>query len=307
MGRPQQKRLIRTACVVGADGAFGRILCKKLRRDRIAVIGVDVKDTGTHRRDIRFIRGDFGEVLHASQHRLEGCELVIFCTPEEVVIKHLPATLALRGLRVCSDICSVKARIQRAVARLRSAQQRSVSYISIHPMFGPTEDFRGCNLCIIPMQRDRGRYAAEFVRLVRSWSAETAILAADEHDRITAWSQAAAHLAVLSYAGAVAVSGVPVKDMMRVATPLQRIVLSLGTRIASSGRDTTWQIQHENPFAPVARRQLAQQLKRLRKAITAEDQATFFSDVSAIAKHFPEKQTALRSLSESLIDDLRSI
>lgn len=297
-------KLLRRACVVGADGAFGRILCKKLYSRGMAVIGTDIKAPASRRSDASFIKGDFGEILRTSRHRLAKCDLLIFCTPEEVVIKHLAATLKLTGLRVCSDICSVKSRIQRVVSNLRSPQQRSVAYVGIHPMFGPTEDFSGYNLCIVPMQRHRGRYAAEFQKLIRTWSAEVTVLSPKEHDVITAWSQAATHLSILSYASAVTDSGISLKRIMRTATPNQQILLSLGSRIAG-GEETNWQIQHENPFAGVVRDQLIQNLKLYVNMISTGNRSDFLAALSAIDKCLPEKQTGLRSLSAKLVEKVR--
>ena len=299
--------LIRKACVVGARGAFGQIFCEKLRSHGITVLGVDLKRAHSPRLYSSFIQGDFGNLLKTHRDRLGGCELLIFCTPEELVVKHLAATLRLSGLRICSDICSVKSRIRRIVANLRSAQQRSISYIGVHPMFGPTKNFRGYNLCVVPMQRQRGPYAAEFLGLVRSWSAKVTVLSAQEHDNMTAWSQAAVHLSLLSYAGAAINSHIPLRKMMRTATPIQKILLSLASRTAlSKNVDTNWQIQHENPFAHRAHAQVAEQLKDLVNTISGGQRVVFASRLSKIASSLVGKDAGLKALSATLVGQARS-
>ena len=164
------------------------------------MIAIDLKRGGSSRPYRSFIQGDFEKLVTTQGQRLSGCELLIFCTPEELVIRCLPATLRLGGLRICSDICSVKSRIESTVRKLSSRKQRSVPYISIHPMFGPTRDFSGYNLCVVPLQHGRSEYAAAYVNLLKTWSARLIRLSAREHDSLTSWTQAALHVSLLAYA-----------------------------------------------------------------------------------------------------------
>lgn len=307
MSVPPQNPL-RRACLVGVNGAFGRILARKLHHAGLTVSGVDLPP-----RDGRapegvldeFFPGEVGPLLAERRDWFSGFDLVMFCTPESVVIEHLPAALGIEGPTVLADICSVKSRIAEVVTRCAATGRTPFSYVSIHPMFGPVEDFTGFNLCTVPMTDGAGESRAAFLALLDGWNARRIELSAEEHDRLTAWVQAACHFAILGYGAALAASGASWERMQRISTPTQQLLLSLVARIALSDEATYGQIQKENPFAAGARAEIAAACGRLEQLTGGQPDPTFQNLFQHIAGFLAAEGGNLKQLSDQLVELVR--
>ena len=153
---------LKCACLIGVNGAFGRIFARKLRAAGLTVAGADLPGAGEPEAVLEeFVPGTVGELLAGRREWFAGFDVVMFCTPEGVVTEHLPAALAIEGPAVFADICSVKSRVAAVVAGCAAGKRPPFSYVSLHPMFGPVEDFTGFNLCTVPLaDGDAGRRGA---------------------------------------------------------------------------------------------------------------------------------------------------
>ena len=299
---------LRRACLVGVNGAFGRIFACKLHAAGLVVGGTDLPGQATPEPVLaEFVPGGVEELLAERREWFAGFDLVMFCTPENVVTAHLPAALAIEGPAVFADICSVKSRVAAVVAACVGEQRRApFSYVSLHPMFGPVEDFTGFNLCTVPMAKGDAGACAEFVGLLDSWRARRIELSAEEHDRLTAWVQAACHFAILGYGAALAASGASWEAMQRISTPTQQLLLSLVARIALSDEATYGQIQKENPFAAGARAEIAAACGRLEQLSGGQPDPTFQNLFHHIAGFLSAEGGHLKGLSDRLVELVRN-
>ncbi len=299
---------LKRACLVGVNGAFGRILARKLNRAGLMVSGTDLPAMdGRPPESVleEFVSGEIGSLLAGREDWFAGFDVLMFCTPESVVTEHLPAALRIEGPRLYSDICSVKSRIAAVVAASVSARRKPFVYVSIHPMFGPVEDFTGFNLCTVPMADGAGETRDAFNAIVEGWQARRIELSAEEHDRLTAWVQAACHFAILGYGAALAASGASWESMQRISTPTQQLLLSLVARIALSDEATYGQIQKENPFAAGARAEIAAACGRLEQLTSGQPDPTFQNLFRHIAGFLATDGGHLKGLSDRLVELVR--
>lgn len=302
------QNLLKRACLVGVNGAFGRILARKLSSAGLAVSGTDLPARDPHAPEaalVEFVPGEIGALLAERRAWFSGFDLLVFCTPESVVIEHLPAALGVEGPALYVDICSVKSRIAEVVARCVDVRRAPFSYVSIHPMFGPVEDFTGFNLCTVVMVDGAAEHRAAFVAVLDGWNARRIELSAEEHDRLTAWVQAACHFAILGYGAALAASGAPWERMQRISTPTQQLLLSLVARISLSDEATYGQIQKENPYAAGARAEIAAASGRLERLSGGQPDPTFQNLFSHIAGFLSVEGGNLKQLSDRLVELVR--
>ena len=296
---------LQRACLVGVNGAFGRILARKLSGAGLSVSGTDLPTVEPESALAEFMPGEIGDLLARHGEWFGGFDLLMFCTPENVVIEHLPAALRIEGPTLYSDICSVKSRIASVVTAGAGARRTPFSYVSIHPMFGPVEDWTGFNLCTVPMAGGTGESREAFLALVGGWQARRIELSAEEHDRLTAWVQAACHFAILGYGAALAASGASWENMQRISTPTQQLLLSLVARIALSDEATYGQIQKENPFAADARAEIAAACGRLEQLSGGQPDPTFQNLFRHIAGFLATDGGHLKGLSDRLVELVR--
>ena len=297
---------LRRACLVGVNGAFGRVFARKLHAAGLIVSGTDLpSDAASEPVLAEFVSGGVGELLAERKEWFAGFDLVMFCTPENVVTEHLPAALTIEGPAVFADICSVKSRVAAVVTEGGGRRRAPFSYVSLHPMFGPTEDFTGFNLCTVQLAEGDAAASGEFFALLDGWHARRIELSAEEHDRLTAWVQAACHFAILGYGAALAASGASWEAMQRISTPTQQLLLSLVARIALSDEATYGQIQKENPFAAGARAEIAAACGRLEQLSGDQPDPTFQNLFQHIAGFLSAEGGHLKGLSDRLVELVR--
>jgi prephenate dehydrogenase len=98
---------------------------------------------------------------------------------------------------------------------------------------------------------------------------------ADQHDRVSAASQALTHAAVIAFGAALAELDVDIADLDRMGPPPHTALLSLLARIASGAPEVYWDVQAANPHAPAARRALARGVSQLTGVVEDGDRAAF--------------------------------
>jgi len=90
---------------------------------------------------------------------------------------------------------------------------------------------------------------------------------ADQHDRVSAASQALTHAAVIAFGAALAELDVDMADLDRMGPPPHTALLSLLARIASGTPEVYWDVQAANPYAPAARRALSRGVSQLANVV----------------------------------------
>ncbi len=290
--------------IVGVNGQFGRIFARKLAGEGGEIAGWDLQaqsfDAGICPSYRQMALGAAAPAGAASV--LEWADCVVLCTPEEVIREALPGLCgALRQDALLVDIASVKTRIRDTFQQIHAQR----GYLSIHPMFGPTEDFGGRAVCVVPLRASRR--GERFLEKLASWRADIRIMSADEHDAVTALVQALPHAALIAFGAALASSPVPLETVWAVATPIQKLMLALTARVATSGdHSTAWSIQAANPGASAARERLQAQIERVQSVVSAQQMEGFTALLDSIRSYLGPELAQLVALAKDAVGATKS-
>lgn len=283
--------------VVGINGRFGAIFARKLAQGGAAVSGMDLQPAAAEPAVCgRYFSSSLAALDGAAERAVAEADCVVLCIPESAVLAALPRIGgAMRDDALLVDIASVKCRIHGVFTGLDTR----IGYLSIHPMFGPMDDFSGRSVCLVPM-RDSPRARQFAARIVR-WGAHTTVLTAQEHDSATALVQALPHAALIAFGATLAASGVSLETMRTVATPIQKLMLALTARLVSGEPETYWSIQSANPHAAAARERLISQLQALSATIARGDAGGFGTTLESIRRYLGAFEGDLQQLAASSV------
>ncbi len=290
--------------IVGINGQFGRIFARKLAGEGGEVAGMDVQerpfDAGVCPAYWQMALGI--EAPAAAASALEWADCVVLCIPEDAIREALPSVCrAMRRDALLVDIASVKTRIRDRFREIKA----QMGYLSIHPMFGPTEDFGGRAVCVVPLRASRR--GERFLEKLASWRADIRVMSADEHDAVTALVQALPHAALIAFGAALAASPVPLETMWAVATPIQKLMLALTARVATSGdHSTSWSIQSANPGASAARESLKAQIERVESVVAGQQTEGFTAILDAVRSYLGPELEQLVALAKDAVGTTKS-
>ena len=216
-------------------GRFGRLLAEILGED------FDVLVHGRRAIDVpagsRYRAVDLDEALAA--------DAVFYAVPissfEAVLRAHLPTLLARERPPLLIDVLSVKLHPKRVFEALLPTH---VEAILSHPMFGP-DSVTALGLAGLPIVLDRFRASAETYGFWREYFERKRLrvieLAADEHDRLAAYSQGVAHFI-----------GRVLDEMRLHQTPIDTVGTRKLLEIREQTCNDTWELftdlQTKNPY-----------------------------------------------------------
>ncbi|MGB6452833.1 MAG: prephenate dehydrogenase/arogenate dehydrogenase family protein [Steroidobacteraceae bacterium] len=290
--------------IVGVNGQFGQIFARKLGGEGDEVAGMDLQerpfDAGACPMYRQMALGLEEPAEAASVMGWADC--VLLCLPEDVIRDALPKVCqAMRRDALLVDIASVKTRIRDKF----EAIDTQMGYLSIHPMFGPMEDFGGRTVCVVPLKASRR--GERFLEKIASWGADIRVMSADEHDAVTALVQALPHAALIAFGAVLATSPVPLDTVWAVATPIQKLMLALAARVATSGdHSTSWSIQSANPAASAARESLKAQIERVESVVAVQQREGFTAILDAIRSYLGPELAQLVALAKDAVGTKRS-
>jgi prephenate dehydrogenase len=247
-------------CVVaGGAGAVGGLVVDLLLGAGADVLAVDLAAPSAEvAAGCAYARGDVRAMDARLMAEMRLADIVVLAVPERVALAAVPALARqLRPGTLLADTLSVKTRIVAAL----DAHAEHLEAVSLNPMFAPALGFDGRAVAAVVV-RD-GPRARALLEAVAGRGGRVAELGADEHDRVTAVTQALTHAAVLAFGLALDELGVAVEDLGAVATPPHLTLLALLARVASGEPETYWDVQAGNPHARRARAALAAGLARL--------------------------------------------
>lgn len=290
--------------IVGVNGQFGRIFARKLAGEGDEVAGMDVQEHPFDAAICPIYRQTAPGVEESAEAAsvLEWADCVLLCIPEEVIREALPKVCrAMRRDALLVDIASVKTRIRDRFQEI----QAQMGYLSIHPMFGPMEDFGGRTVCVVPLRASRR--GERFLEKIAGWRADIRVMSADEHDAVTALVQALPHAALIAFGAALAKNPVPLDTVWAVATPIQKLMLALAARVATSGdHSTSWSIQSANPAASAARESLKAQIERVGSVAAAQEPEGFTAILDSIRSYLGPELAQLVALAKDAVGTTRS-
>jgi 4-amino-4-deoxyprephenate dehydrogenase len=286
-------QVFRHAVVAGGSGAVGRMFVRVLAGAGTEVVCVDrVPPTdGT-----AFVEGDIRSPGTAVAAALARTDLVLLAVPEPVAlaaVAPIAAHLAPGALLV--DTLSVKSRIAAEVARHVAG-----AAMSLNPMFAPSLGLDGRVVASVTITD--GPPVAAMRSLLTAAGATVVELTADEHDRISAVSQAATHAAVLAFGLAAASLGIDVAALRSVAPPPHETLLALAARITGGEPEVYWDVQDANPYAGAAREALGAAAERIRDI---DSEPAFRSVLSEVRAFLGDDRADLAAVCARMFGTLR--
>jgi 4-amino-4-deoxyprephenate dehydrogenase len=250
-------------CVVaGGAGAVGGLVVDLLLGAGADVLTVDLAAPPAEIAErCAHARGDVRAMDARLVAEMRLADIVVLAVPEHVALAAVPALARqLRPGTLLADTLSVKTAIVAAL----DAHAEHLEALSLNPMFAPALGFDGRAVAAVVV-RD-GPRARALLDAVTRRGGRVAQLGADEHDRVTAVTQALTHAAVLAFGLALDELDVAVEDLRAMATPPHITLLALLARVASGKSETYWDVQAGNPHARRARTALAAGLATLADA-----------------------------------------
>jgi len=249
--------------VAGGSGAVGSLFAERLQDSGNDVVVVDLAEPGPGYGVTRFVQGDISEPGAEVTDLVRAADAVLLSVPEPVALVAIDRlTGALRPDALIADTLSVKTTV---VPALRAAVMVSGEALSLNPMFAPSLGFAGHPVASVVVRNGwRGRALRG---LIEQWGARVVTVTADQHDRVSAASQALTHAAVIAFGAALAELDVDMADLDRMGPPPHTALLSLLARIASGTPEVYWDVQAANPYAPAARRALSRGVSQLANVV----------------------------------------
>jgi prephenate dehydrogenase len=253
--------------VLGGAGAVGGMFVDLLLADGADVCVVDIREPD---RAVAFQRGDVSAPDPRLEAELRRADVVLLAVPEQVALAAVGRVAeALPEAALLADTTSVKSRIVAAVAEC----SRGLEAVSLNPMFAPSLGIAGRPVAAVVVQD--GPRTQALLGLLRRHGGRVVEVGAEEHDRLTAATQALTHAAVLAFGLALDELDVDVPALRELAPPPHRTLLALLARIASGETETYWDVQAANPYAADARAALRGAARRLDRVVAAGDDAGF--------------------------------
>jgi 4-amino-4-deoxyprephenate dehydrogenase len=251
--------------VAGGSGAVGSLFAEQLQEAGNDVVIVDRTVPGPTHRVTRFVRGDISDPGAEVADVVRTADAVLLSVPEPVALVAIGRLVGtLRPDALIADTLSVKSTV---VPALHAAAMIAgeAEALSLNPMFAPALGFAGHPVAsVVVRDGQRGRALCD---LIEQWGARVVTVTADQHDRVSAASQALTHAAVIAFGAALAELDVDMADLDRMGPPPHTALLSLLARIASGAPEVYWDVQAANPYAPAARRALSRGVSQLANVV----------------------------------------
>ena len=259
--------------VAGGSGAVGSLFAESLQESGNDVVIVDRTTPGPTHGVTRFVRGDISDPGAEVADVVRTADAVLLCVPEPVALVAIGRLVGtLRPDALIADTLSVKSTVVPALhAAVMVAGEAEA--LSFNPMFAPSLGFAGQAVASVVV-RD-GRRGRALCDLIEQWGARVVTVTADQHDRVSAASQALTHAAVIAFGAALTELDVDIADLDRMGPPPHTALLSLLARIASGAPEVYWDVQSANPYAPAARRALSRGVSQLAGVVEDGDSAAF--------------------------------
>jgi prephenate dehydrogenase len=253
----------RRCVVAGGDGAVGGMLTELMRAAGADVRGVDVRAGAG-----ATMPGDVTAIGPRLARELARADTVVLAVPEPVALQAVPAVAErLRPGALLVDTASVKGRIAEAL-RVHAPHLEA---LSLNPMFAPSLAIDGRPIAAVVVRG--GPRTRELLEVLGSRGGRLVLVTEDEHDRLSAATQALTHATVLAFGLALAELDVDVAELRDVAPPPHLALMALLARVASGEPHTYWDIQAANPEAARARAALARSVRRLADVIDERGEA----------------------------------
>lgn len=286
------KQLFSSVLVVGGSGAVGHLFVKTLRESfpDLQISVLDLIEASESVRDVRYEKGIEQFILESKRF-----DLVILALPEMVALKFIQSIdPVLESETLVVDTLSVKSNISAKVKSL----SLDVEYLSINPMFAPSIGFLNQTVLAVPIKT--GSRTMEFLSLLGTWGTTIKTLTAEEHDLATAQLQSLTHATIMAFGLALAKGGYDINQLLSIASPPHKVMLSLIARILGGSPDVYRDIQLNNPYAPEVRQELADSIQEIETLVTQGSESDF-------SELFDTFRTLLATQQDALAEQCKNI
>jgi prephenate dehydrogenase len=258
-------------CVVaGGSGAVGSMFVELLLGAGADVCVVDATPPSQDGRRCTFECADITAGGAHLEAELRRADLVLLAVPEEVAIAAVGGVARLLAPgALLADTLSVKG----AVVAALEDEAGHLEALSLNPMFAPSLGIEGRPIAAVVVSG--GPRTDELLGLLRSHGGHVVALGAQEHDELTAVTQALTHATILAFGLALEELDVDVGENAELAPPPHLTMLAMLARIASGQPETYRDVQAANANARPARAALASAVRRLADVIDGGDEADF--------------------------------
>lgn len=233
--------------IVGGTGDMGRLFAHflALQGATVRLAGRRIEKTRTIAKEIEV---EAGTILDAG-----SSDVVILSVPmqESVRVATETASLMMEG-SLLLDLASVKTGIS---DKISEKIPKTIEYVSLHPLFGPSTDHFDDQTFIIVAYRAGERWV-KLTRVLRANGAKLVTMSASQHDKAMAYAQGLHHFALISLG--IALNGVGGEPRPRSLTDTERRIAAL-----LESWDTVVGIQELNPFFPEVRQKFLEASTKL--------------------------------------------
>jgi len=248
------------ALVIGGAGRMGRWLVRFLDSQGFDVFVADAVCTGDNANEFRDWRDAPPDL-----------DLTVVAAPIDVSRRVIEQLTEQRPAGLVFDVASIKAPLADS---LRAAAAAGLNICSVHPMFGPdTRLLAGHHVlltdCGVPgaVAQARALFDETMASLVE--------VSLDEHDRLMAWVLGLSHALNVTFAAALADSGMDAGRLAAVSSTTFQRQLDIATDVTAENPELYFEIQQLNPYENGALKALHGALEVLETAVREGDGQSF--------------------------------
>lgn len=242
--------------IIGGYGRMGRFLARLFSGD-----GFHVTICGRRLGEAKRVASRLGISCGTVEKSVKTADLVIVSVP---ITKTYEVCKSIAGQMMDGSILMEIASVKTGITdRLRSDLSRRVSFVSIHPLFGPgIRKVQGRNMVVI---KDGDPVASkEVADYFRSKGVNVTLLSVEEHDRAMATIQVLHHFSMTSLSRSLQSQFRKNPELQALLTDSLKLTMKSIRRILKN-RAVVKEIQERNPYAEEARSDFANLLSKLAK------------------------------------------
>lgn len=289
----------RRAVVVGVLGSIGKLLARQLVSAGYAVTGLDIAAPSDSLADnahsIRVLQADVLSPSEQVKAELGSADILVLALAQNVLIKALPVLAPhLRSDCLIVDTLSIKSEFSAFVDQSTLKQPM----VGINPMFSGDLAPAGRPVAVVTYRG--GDAVVGLLEWLRAWPVNVFEMTPSEHDRTMALLQTLGHALVTGFGLTLNESCAPLADLLELAPPPFKVMLSLLARMTQNHPDVYWEIQSDNPYSQEIRTRMLAQLSRLDVMVNTGSRLDYHLSMAVL-------RNALAPLNPGLGDTSRKI
>ncbi|NVM54414.1 MAG: prephenate dehydrogenase/arogenate dehydrogenase family protein [Candidatus Helarchaeota archaeon] len=231
--------------IVGGTGGMGQVLVRELKTHADILIISRSLEKAKKNAETFGVRGGI----------LKDCntaDITIVSVPVEYT--HDTCQKLLKILKSGSLLIDISA-VKTFIEDLKPDIPENISYISMHPLFGPEGSFQDFNVILIPVKDDK--WLPIIQKLLSELGALTVIATSEEHDRIMSKIQVAHHFIYLMLASYLSDSQISPKFFTRSFRKTLQNFIGIEKNL-----DAILEIQKLNPHAQTTRKEFVSLMEK---------------------------------------------